>query len=132
MLGTPSKLWVEVLVSRVPTFKDVLLVNGLKHNLLSISQICNLDYEVSFTKEGCHIKDKERIVVKSIRTGDNYHILGNGRSNTCLISQKDETSLWHQRLGHVNYRNLSKLIRKDLVLGIPKLGRQESIVCGDC
>ena len=86
---------------------------------------------VIFSKDSCHIRDKEGIVAKDIRTSDNCYIFGSGRLNTCLITQKDETSLWHQRLGHVNYRNLSKLSRKDLVLGIPKLGRQESIVCGD-
>ncbi len=119
-------------IPRVPTLKDVLFVDGLKHNLLSISQICDLGYDVGFSKDGCHIRDKEGIVAKGIRTGDNCYIFGNGRPNTCLITQKDETSLWHQRLGHVNYRNLSKLSRKDLVLGIPKLGRQESLICGDC
>lgn len=41
---------VEIL--GVPTLKDVLFVDDLKHNLLSISQICDLGYDVGFTKEG--------------------------------------------------------------------------------
>ncbi|XP_015959931.1 uncharacterized protein LOC107483827 [Arachis duranensis] len=32
---------------------DVLLVDGLKHNLLSISQLCDLSYEVIFRKLDC-------------------------------------------------------------------------------
>ena len=34
---------------------DVLLVDGLKHNLLSISQLCDLGYEVIFRKLDCLI-----------------------------------------------------------------------------
>ena len=31
-----------------PTIENVLLVNGLKHNLSSISQFCDKDYKVVF------------------------------------------------------------------------------------
>ena len=36
----------------------VALVDGLKHNLLSISQLCDKGNEVWFTKETCVISDK--------------------------------------------------------------------------
>ena len=32
---------------------DVLLVDGLKHNLLSVSQLCDLRYEIIFRKLVC-------------------------------------------------------------------------------
>jgi len=35
--------------------KDVLLVDGLKHNLLSISQLCHKGYEVTFKPYLCLI-----------------------------------------------------------------------------
>lgn len=38
-------------IPEAPTLKDVLFVDGLKHNL--ISQICDLGYDVGFTKKGC-------------------------------------------------------------------------------
>ena len=37
---------------------SVALVDGLKHNLLSISQLCDKGNEVCFTKEACVISDK--------------------------------------------------------------------------
>ena len=37
---------------------SVALVDGLKHNLLSISQLCDKGNEVWFTKEACVISDK--------------------------------------------------------------------------
>lgn len=36
--------------------KDVQFVEGLKHNLLSISQLCNNGYEVTFKQNMCVVK----------------------------------------------------------------------------
>lgn len=46
-------------VPRIPKLNDVLYVEGLKHNLVSISQICDKGYDVHFVKDRCEIKDKE-------------------------------------------------------------------------
>ena len=35
------------------TIENVLLVDGLKHNLLSISQFCDKDYKVVFESNKC-------------------------------------------------------------------------------
>ncbi|KAI4365291.1 hypothetical protein MLD38_021287 [Melastoma candidum] len=32
---------------------DVLLVAGLKHSLVSVSQLCDKGYQISFNAEGC-------------------------------------------------------------------------------
>ena len=37
--------------------ENVCLVEGLNHNLLSISQLCDKGYEVIFVPTHCHIKD---------------------------------------------------------------------------
>ncbi|KAJ8639611.1 hypothetical protein MRB53_016305 [Persea americana] len=42
-------------VPNMPLIEDVLCVDGLKHNLLSISQICDKDHDVIFTSHGCEI-----------------------------------------------------------------------------
>jgi hypothetical protein len=36
--------------------QDVLLVDGLKHNLLSVSQMCERGFEVMFMSKDCKIK----------------------------------------------------------------------------
>jgi len=39
-----------------------------------------------------------------------------------LLSREDERCLlWHKRLGHVNLKHISKLSKKDLVKGLPKI-----------
>ena len=45
--------------------ESVLLVNGLKYNLLSISQLCDKGFKVIFKVSHCIIKDeKKRLIFK--------------------------------------------------------------------
>src|SRR3954467_1881580 len=56
------------------TITDVLLVEGLKHNLLSISQLGDKDFKVTFTNSGCtieHIKQRD-IVFNGTRFNNIY------------------------------------------------------------
>jgi hypothetical protein len=50
--------------------QDVFLVEDLKHNLLSVSQVCDQGCEVVFTSKDCRIKtvDSGQLVAKGIRT----------------------------------------------------------------
>ena len=53
-----SCLWyLDSGCSRVVSIEDVWYVDGLKANLLSISQICDNDLNVLFTKYECEILD---------------------------------------------------------------------------
>jgi hypothetical protein len=50
--------------------QDVLLVDGVKHNLLSVSQMCDKGCEVVFMSKECKIKsvNSGQVVAKGIRT----------------------------------------------------------------
>jgi hypothetical protein len=50
--------------------QDVLLVDGVKHNLLSVSQMCDKGCEVAFMSKECKIKsvNSGQVVAKGIRT----------------------------------------------------------------
>jgi hypothetical protein len=50
--------------------QDVLLIDGLKHNLLNVSQMCDRGCEVVFTSKECKIKSvtSGQVVAKGIRT----------------------------------------------------------------
>jgi hypothetical protein len=56
--------------------QDVLLVDGLKHNLLSVSQICDIECEVLFTSKACKIKsvNSGQVVAKGIRKDNDVDI----------------------------------------------------------
>jgi hypothetical protein len=50
--------------------QDVLFVDGLKHKLLSVSQVCDKVCEVVFTSKDCKIKalSSRQLIAKGIRT----------------------------------------------------------------
>ena len=61
-------------IPRLPLLKDVLYIKGLKENLLSITQICDEDFLVQFSKKGCVIIAEDGIqVLEGNRTTDNCY-----------------------------------------------------------
>ena len=42
-----------------PMIENVVLVNGLKHNLLSVSQLCDKGFKVVFDYITCNVLDKK-------------------------------------------------------------------------
>jgi hypothetical protein len=89
------------------TLNDVALVDRLRYNLLSVSQLCDADLSVLFCKFDSHVFDSS-----GKRVCGNSHI-GNvfqadfssaQSSLRCLISQSSfELWKWHRRLGHLSF-----------------------------
>nr|GEU66743.1 hypothetical protein [Tanacetum cinerariifolium] len=53
---------------------------------------------------------------------------------TCLIAKAivDKSNKWHRRLGHVNFKNLNKLVKGNLVRGLPSKIFQNGHTCVAC
>ncbi|GJY53096.1 zinc finger, CCHC-type containing protein [Tanacetum coccineum] len=113
-------------------FDDVNFVDELKFNLFSVSQMYDKKYSVLFTDTECLILspsfkllDESQVVLRAPRQNDVYsldlkNIVPSG-GITCLYANAttDESKLWHRRLGHVNFKNINKLVKGNLVRGIP-------------
>lgn len=50
----------------------------------------------------------------------------------CLLTMSDEKLSWHKRLGHANWRLISKLSKLKLVKGFPELNYHPNYLCGAC
>ena len=50
----------------------------------------------------------------------------------CFTFVENEKWLWHRRLGHTSMYQISKLIKRDLVRGIPKCKCDKDIVGDAC
>jgi hypothetical protein len=105
------------------TIINVEHVDNLGFNLLSISQICDNECKVIFSKYGSEIIKDGKVIAKGIRKGDLYvmKISNKPSNNICLATVNDNSTLWHRRLGHANMRLLQSLDSKDLVRKLPKL-----------
>ena len=90
---------------------NVLYFDGLKHNLLSVSQLCKDGHNVIFLKKGCIIKSIKigKQISKGKRTSYNLYVLDKQNSDECLLTRNDEAKLWHKRLDHICNKNLAKL-----------------------
>ena len=53
-------------------------------------------------------------------------------SHTCHKVNSDDKKLWHERLGHLNFKSSRKLSYTGAVCGLPKLGKQVLDVYGPC
>ena len=93
--------------------ENVLLIEYMKHNLLSVSQTCDKGNFMIFDSKQCKIRDVKRnqLVVTTTRTPNNIYILDEKDEN-CYLGNEDESWLWHKRLGHINLDNLIRLNKK--------------------
>nr|GEU34779.1 hypothetical protein [Tanacetum cinerariifolium] len=90
-----GKIWIGKL-----DFDDVYFVKELKFNLFSVSQIVpkeNNMYNV----------DLKNIV----SSGDLTYLFAK--------ATLDESNLWHRRLAHINFKTMNKLVKGNLVRGLP-------------
>jgi hypothetical protein len=57
--------------------ENVLYVDGVKHNLLSVSQMCDQGHNLTFNYQGCEIRKEGsgRLVASAYRTSNNVYIL---------------------------------------------------------
>lgn len=46
--------------------------------------------------------------------------------------QKDDTNLWYQRLGYLNFRDLARLSKKGIVKDPPNLSKADNPICKSC
>ncbi|GJT70548.1 putative ribonuclease H-like domain-containing protein [Tanacetum coccineum] len=127
-------------------FEDVCFVKELQYfNLFSVSQMCDKKNKVLFTNTEClvlspefKLPDENQVLLRIPRQNNMYsfnleNIVPSG-GLACLIAKAtiDESNKWHRRLGHVNFKNLNKLVKVNLVRGLPSKIFQNDDTCVAC
>ncbi|KAJ9544642.1 hypothetical protein OSB04_024349 [Centaurea solstitialis] len=124
------------LTNRVTTFKRVAYVEGRMHNLLSISQLCDKNHKVSFSKKKCKVKNRRKeVILTGVRQADIYIInMNTSTDNLCFVSRAstDTNWLWHKRLSHLNFKTLNQLCINNLVVGLPDFRYTKVSLCSAC
>ncbi|GKD03586.1 retrovirus-related pol polyprotein from transposon TNT 1-94 [Tanacetum coccineum] len=109
------------------TFTRVAYVNGLKHNLININQLCDANFIVMFTKtQGTIFNQNDKVFLIAPRRRDVYVIdmsSFNKESNACFFAKASPSVnwLWHKRLSHLNFKNTKNLEKHNLVSSLPSL-----------
>ncbi|XP_059668781.1 uncharacterized protein LOC132313857 [Cornus florida] len=119
--------------NELPEIKEVLLVEGLKHNLLSVSELCDNGKKVCFDKERCNVVDteSEKILFSACRSSGNVYTVSE-EATYCNLTSLNEAILWHKRLGHLHFKNLIKILKLKAVKGLPDLNFSDNHLCKAC
>ncbi|GJT55432.1 putative ribonuclease H-like domain-containing protein [Tanacetum coccineum] len=126
-------------------FEDVYFVKELKFNLFSVSQMCDKKNYVLFTDSECLVlspnfkmPDESQILLKIPRQNNMYSFdmknIVPKDGLTCLVAKatSEESMLWHRRLGHVNFKNINKLVKENLVRDLPLKRFENDQTCVAC
>nr|GFC06045.1 ribonuclease H-like domain-containing protein [Tanacetum cinerariifolium] len=126
-------------------FKNVYFVKDLKYNLFSVSQICDNKNNVLFTDSECivlgrdfKLLDDVNVLLRTPRQHNMYSINLNNivphKDLTCLVAKAsaDEGMLWHRRLGHLKFKIMNRLVRYNLVKGLPSKCFENDHACTAC
>ncbi|KAJ9538998.1 hypothetical protein OSB04_031731 [Centaurea solstitialis] len=102
-----------------------------------IGKFCEKDLKVYFKKR-CVVRTEEgkELLVGSRRT-NLYTIRLQHKlqcSSSCLITRSSlrQAVLWHKRLSHLNFRYIDKIVKHQLVSGIPKIKFEQEEMCPGC
>jgi hypothetical protein len=118
------------------TLNDVTLVDRLRYNLLSVSQLCDADLNVLFRKSDSHVLDSSGKRVCGISCiGNIFQVNFSSAQSSlrCLISQSSfELWKWHRRLSHLIFDLLCRLNGLSLLRGLPLLKFESDLVCAPC
>nr|GEU44740.1 putative reverse transcriptase domain-containing protein [Tanacetum cinerariifolium] len=124
---------------------DIYFVKELKFNLFSVSQMCDKKNSVLFTDTECLVlspdfkfPDENQVLLRVPGENNMYNVnLKNivpSGDFTCLFVKEtlDESNLWHRRLGHINFKTMNKLIKGNLVRGLPTKVFENDNTCVAC
>nr|GEX98545.1 hypothetical protein [Tanacetum cinerariifolium] len=119
-------------MSYLSDFKEFDGGYELKFNLLSVTQMCDEKNSVLFTDTECFVlspdfklPDESQVLLKLPRRNNMYSVdmknIVPKEILTRLVAKAtlDESMLWHKRLGHINFNNINKLVKDNLVIGLP-------------
>nr|GEV43623.1 hypothetical protein [Tanacetum cinerariifolium] len=103
------------------------------------------DNKVLFTDTDClvlspdfKLPNENQVLLKNPRQHNMYSFnlknIDHSEDLSCLFAKAliDESNKWHKRLGHVNFKNLNKLVKENLVRGLPSKIFENDHTCVAC
>jgi hypothetical protein len=116
----------KIAITTEQSISKVLLVESLDYILLSVSQLCEMNYNCLFINKGVTVfkRSDGSFAFKDVLRGKLYlvdFIPGKVELDRRLITKTSMGWLWHRRLVHVGIRNLHKLEKDGHILGLTNI-----------
>lgn len=118
--------------------QNTLLVPEFRNNLLSVSCMTDHGYTVIFSKNHAEVKRKDGTVAFQAKRRGQLYVMNEDQSiysNKALCSSSnvnDKQLRWHERYGHLNFRDLNKLKSRNMVINMDLKPTNEKFVCEIC
>ena len=111
----------------------VLHIPKLAKSLISVSKLGDAGVRTIFEKDTCKMVRGAMVLMRGVRWGTLYKLLGSTYTNGCNSSvvleqtnkedntntvPENKTMLWHLRLGHIGEKGLRTLHGKGMVEGM--------------
>nr|GEX11314.1 putative ribonuclease H-like domain-containing protein [Tanacetum cinerariifolium] len=103
-----------------------------KNNVLFINTKC------IFLSSDFKLPDENHMLHRVPRENNMYNVdlkdIVPSGDLTCLFAKAtlDESNLWHRRLGHINFKTMNKLVKGNLVKGLPSKFFEKNHTCVAC
>ena len=114
--------------------ENVLLIENMRHNILSVSQICDQGHILMFTSKDYKIRreDSGKLVATTSRTPNNIYMLDEIKKERCCLGKEDESWLQNKRMGHIHSRNRIKISKHQVVREMPETKKPKTGICEPC
>ncbi|GJV95403.1 putative ribonuclease H-like domain-containing protein [Tanacetum coccineum] len=127
------------------TKTSLLTIKTLMEVLLPLVEVLEVKNSVLFTETEClvlsldfKLLDASQVLLRVPRQRNMYsfdlkNVVPSG-DLTCLFAKAtiDESKLWHMRPGHVNFKTMNKLVKGNLVRGLPSKIFENDHTCVAC
>ncbi|KAK2392639.1 putative mitochondrial protein [Trifolium repens] len=110
---------------RKSVIEKVLYVPGMQCNLMSVGQLLDKGFKVVLEDGTMKLFDsKQNLILKSNQSKNRtFKTQLKAIEHECLAASTEnkDSELWHKRYGHLNFKSLSLLNSKNMVLGLPSV-----------
>jgi hypothetical protein len=93
--------------------------------------MCDQGHKFTFNSQKCEIRKKcsRKLVAIDARTSSNIYVLSEIGNEKCCLGKEDESWLCHRRMGHMNFDNLVKVSKGEVVKEMPQITKPTNSLC---
>lgn len=114
--------------------ENALHIPDLQSNLISVAKITDAGNSVTFTKEGAVIKNDQGTTIL-VADREDLFLRESDKDSACNVSTRTRKSLmtiWHKRFGHLNWRDLLEMSKKEAISGLHLKDDGTATTCKVC
>ena len=117
--------------------KNVLYAPDAGVNLLSIASVTSHGFHVHFRDEDAEIEKDGTIFITGKRFGQSLYLLDVSTQTIqdaakAAMSNGATFEIWHERLAHVNYKTMKRMMLLNAVTGLNVIGKPDAETCEPC